>query len=139
MATWNKPKPLPLVVQQMHLKKQFPDARSRVNRNELLWIQDITPSPLSETYQVEIRHSLERSPRVVVLRPKLIAPEDRSLPHVYRGERLCLYYPGFGEWDSTMQIERTIVPWAAEWLLHYEIWLITGEWCGGGVHTKPRH
>lgn len=29
-------------------------------------------------------------------------------------------------------ISRTLVPWAAEWLLHYEVWTITGKWHGGG-------
>jgi hypothetical protein len=31
-----------------------------------------------------------------------------------------------------MSIADTIVPWTAEWLVHYEIWLMTGEWYGGG-------
>jgi hypothetical protein len=26
----------------------------------------------------------------------------------------------------------SIVPWASEWLFFYEMWLITGEWDGGG-------
>lgn len=39
-----------------------------------------------------------------------------------------------GEWKPRMKLADTIVPWAAEWLLHYELWLATGEWGGGGVH-----
>jgi hypothetical protein len=31
-----------------------------------------------------------------------------------------------------LSIADTIVPWTAEWLVHYEIWLMTGEWYGGG-------
>ena len=31
-----------------------------------------------------------------------------------------------------MLIADTIVPWTCEWLIHYEIWLATGEWHGGG-------
>jgi hypothetical protein len=52
------------------------------------------------------------------------------LPHVFGGEDLCLYYEG--EWTSEMALVETIVPWASEWLVHYELWLITGEWGGGG-------
>jgi hypothetical protein len=26
------------------------------------------------------------------------------------------------------------VPWLLLWLSFYELWLITGEWHGGGVH-----
>ena len=35
-----------------------------------------------------------------------------------------------------MLIVDTIVAWAAEWLLHYEIWLATGEWFGD---HEPEH
>lgn len=36
-----------------------------------------------------------------------------------------------------MFLAMKIVPWAAEWLLFYEIWTITGEWCGEGVgHSR---
>jgi len=31
-----------------------------------------------------------------------------------------------------MSIASTILPWASEWLFHYEIWRATGEWTGGG-------
>ena len=33
-----------------------------------------------------------------------------------------------------MYLAETILPWASEWLAHYEGWLYTGEWKGGGVH-----
>jgi hypothetical protein len=31
----------------------------------------------------------------------------------------------------------TIVPWACEWLLHFEEWLFSGEWDGGSLHLTP--
>ncbi|MDY0295864.1 MAG: hypothetical protein RB296_00975 [Acidobacteriota bacterium] len=34
-----------------------------------------------------------------------------------------------------MIIAKTIVPWASEWLIFYELWLATGEWLGGGIHA----
>lgn len=40
-----------------------------------------------------------------------------------------------------MLIADTYIPWAIEWLYYYEIWLVTGEWCGGGIHpttAKPK-
>jgi hypothetical protein len=33
-----------------------------------------------------------------------------------------------------MLLSTTILPWTAEWLMHYELWLISGHWSGGG-HT----
>jgi hypothetical protein len=41
--------------------------------------------------------------------------------------------PGSGEWTSKKCIAQTIIPWAIEWLFHYELWHLTGEWSGGGV------
>lgn len=35
-----------------------------------------------------------------------------------------------------MYVCDTIVPWTAEWLLNYELWLATGEWVGGGEHPQ---
>ena len=52
------------------------------------------------------------------------------LPHVFPGDNLCLHFPG--EWTPEKSIATTIVPWTSEWLLHYEIWVFTGKWTGGG-------
>jgi len=67
--------------------------------------------------------------------------DDPDLPHKYRVDKdrqeieLCLFYG----WDFTTQmlITDTIIPWTIEWLYYYEIWLSTGEWCGGGKHPSP--
>lgn len=71
-----------------------------------------------------------RAPGVTVADPALRAEDVESLPHVYAEDRLCLCYPW--QWDDGKLIARTIVPWAAEWLLHFEIWKATGTWHGGG-------
>ena len=34
--------------------------------------------------------------------------------------------------------KNTIVPWIADWLYYYEVWLFTGEWEGGGIHFDDR-
>ena len=47
-------------------------------------------------------------------------------------KRLCLYLPGSGQWTGEMVLATTVVPWAALWLYHYEMWHLTGEWLGGG-------
>jgi hypothetical protein len=31
-----------------------------------------------------------------------------------------------------MLLATTVLLWAAEWLMHYELWLVTGQWHGGG-------
>ena len=65
-----------------------------------------------------------------------------SLPHVWNHEKqvLCLFQEG--DWRPGLRLADSIVPWASEWLFFYEIWLVTGEWDGGGrwaaVPSRPR-
>jgi len=39
---------------------------------------------------------------------------------------------------QSMLIADTTVPWTAEWLANYEVWLATGEWHGGGEWPPRR-
>jgi hypothetical protein len=102
-----------------------------IKRGRLQWTGQIQPTPLSVTYVVRVGYAIgRRAPRVTVVHPELRAEEVESLPHVYAEDNLCLCYPW--QWDDGKLISRTIVPWAAEWLLHFEIWQATGTWHGGG-------
>ncbi len=62
--------------------------------------------------------------------------EGISIPHVFSDGSLCLHIPG--QWQSDMTIAEYIVPWIAEWLFYYEVWLATGEWLGGGALMSVR-
>ncbi|WP_176968657.1 hypothetical protein [Amycolatopsis xylanica] len=92
---------------------------------------ELQPTPVSRHYTVKIAHQPPFDPDVEVLAPILRLHRDaKGLPHVYPGNRLCLYEPG--EWKSNMLLASTVLPWAIEWLYYYEIWLAIGEWTGGG-------
>ena len=123
----------PLAVQQIRLCKLFPGARCCIQRSELVWEADLTPTELSETYRVRLTYKLGRVPRVVVL-TELERMGDCPLPHIYKDELLCLYLPGSGEWNRDAFLADTIVPWISEWLANYETWLFAGKWLGGGTH-----
>lgn len=129
-----KLKVLNLAVQQFLLKKQFPYSECRISRSELTWLGTLLPTPISSCYRVQLSYKLNGSPKVEVISPSLERREGKKPPHLYRGDRLCLYLPRIGEWNKNMLLSETIIPWTSEWLLHYEIWLATGEWCGGGIH-----
>ena len=126
-----------LIIQAINLKKDFPDsAVTRFGEDYLGWDYFLTPSPYSNTYQVRLIYKRDKGVKFYVVEPKLqVIENDSLLPHVYStpDQRLCLYYPGVGQWDATKLYVDTIIPWAAEWLLFYELWLITGKWLGGGV------
>lgn len=131
-----KVKNINLTVQTNNLKKLFPNSKFKSSHSCLIWIVELTPSEMSKTYEVRLTYKLGEKPVVEVINPKLIIPEGKSLPHVFSGNKLCLYLAD--EWRGDMLISNTIVPWISEWLLYYEIWLTTGEWLGGGVHLDRK-
>jgi hypothetical protein len=91
---------------------------------------------MSRRYTLRIAYRAGGVPDVFVLTPELtLHPEADVLPHTYPGDRLCLHLPG--RWSPHMYIAHATVPWTSEWLFYYELWLITGQWNGGG-HGEPR-
>ena len=121
---------LSLAQQAFALRSFFPAAATNLRATGLVWEGDLTPTPLSRDYTVRITYSLENYPRVVIVRPSLVADENGLLPHFYREGCLCLHEAN--EWDGSMLIADTIVPWTAEWLAHYELWKRSGRWYGDG-------
>ena len=130
-----------MIVQKLHLEKRFPGSKATTARDQqLTWEHTLTPSSLSNSYRVRVSYVRPGRIDVNVIEPKLaLATGKTSLPHVFSHaeQRLCLFRFKKFEWNANQLIVDTIVPWTCEWLLHYEIWLITGEWLGGGEHLEP--
>lgn len=118
----------------MHLRKHYPSAQCTIRRSCLRWIGTVHPTHLSDNYELELLYKLDSVPKVRVVSPMLEKRDGERPPHMYSADRLCLYLPRAMEWTREMVLATTIVPWASEWCMYYEIWLATGEWCGGGVH-----
>ncbi len=88
---------------------------------------------------MRVSYRLGSVPEVEVLQPRLQGLSNGSpIPHVYPGNRPCVYLPRSGEWNPSMFIGDTIVPWVALWLYYYEMWHATGQWLGGGVHSDDK-
>ena len=94
----------------------------------------VRPAEICAEYKIRISYDGGR-PIVTVLDPPLKKrPGNGRIEHTYDNERLCLYYPGRGEWTPKKLLANTVIPWISEWLYHYETWLAMGEWTGGGEH-----
>ena len=127
-----------LNVQQQYaaLKRYYPNAVMESDMHSFLtWEEILKSSPLGDDYRVRLTYKLGEWPKVYVKDPlPLLLPsgEDR-LPHVYSHseQRLCLFYGK--EWTAYRTIAYTVIPWAIEWLYHYELWLVDGIWKGGGT------
>ncbi len=101
------------------------------------WEGRLRPLDAAHDYLVNISYRLKRPPAVHVFEPSLVRNKNgEPVPHRYSDGGLCLYYPKYGEWRAHMSIAETIVPWTCLWLYHYEVWLATGEWLGGGIHHE---
>ena len=105
----------------------------------------VRPTPISSEYVLKVvfeqKSIASFSVYVDCPKPLKLAVGKDKLPHVYDGkkQKLCLYHPKKKEWNSTMLLSRTAIPWAVEWLYFYEIWLCTGEWLGGGEHPPSKN
>ena len=124
-----------LFEQAYRLGQDFPGSKATLRAGRLAWTGRLTPTPLSREYTVRIHYATRRSPRVILLDPRLEPAERDLLHHLYPNGDLCLHRSE--EWKSSMLITETIIPWTAEWLAHYELWKRTHEWYGdGGPGTK---
>ena len=127
---------LALVREARLLDGHYPHGQATLKAGMLRWTGELQPSEVSRQYRVDLRYTPPHPPRVLVRRPELVIDADGNLPHIYPDGSLCLHEPG--QWSPGDPIAETILPWACEWLLHYEFWRATGEWCGsGGNHTGP--
>ncbi len=101
---------------------------------------DIKPGTFGRTYRCLLKATPDgKFPTLLVLEPNLSQlAGGKKLPHIYphsgRGTELCLWFPKSRDWTPQMKFAETHIPWAAEWLYYFEVWLATGVWEGGGVH-----
>ena len=124
-------RPLTPAQQAYSLKLAFPNFRVIAARHELRFVGTLQPSPTSDRYTIEVEYKVPTQPCVRVVQPQLrLAAGRTKLPHVFKGNDLCLYLTG--EWRPDLKISEYIIPWISFWLFFYEVWLVTGEWLGGG-------
>jgi hypothetical protein len=131
-----KPRAANLARQLVWLQAGASCGEGSLRRSRLLWRVTVQPGALTATYRIEISYRLGERPRVFVLEPGLRTLDGKGAPHRFEDGSLCLNV--HGEWRPDMSLATTILPWAVEWLLHYEVWLATGEWQGGGVSHGPQ-
>lgn len=133
-----KEKRIRLTEQLISLRADYPSATCEIHKNTLFWSAKIQPTPLSREYSVRIVYKLGNPPHVWVFGKELQKLDDPGFPHKFdidlekQRVRICLYR--YREFSSAKFLSKTIIPWTIEWLYYYEIWLATGEWCGGGEH-----
>jgi hypothetical protein len=117
----------------LRLRAQFPSFHFSHTASGPVWRGELQPQEDSPIYRVRLDWRGTKSPRVLVESPAL----DTRVPHRYPDGSLCLYFPRDGSWTPQKYFADTIVPWTAEWLLFYELWLPTGKWFGPEAPHSP--
>lgn len=139
-----------LAEQSMRMQAAWPNLRCTMHGSgalaRLVCRGRLRPSGVTREYEIVVEYRLGAAPVAIVEHPVLIGRADqRGIPHTYLADgygplRPCLYYPRDGDWREDRALAWTIIPWLLEWLVEYEVWLVTGEWCGGGVdHGAVSH
>ncbi|MFD6165196.1 hypothetical protein ACFWFR_08395 [Oerskovia sp. NPDC060287] len=119
-----------LAVQALWLQRAFPEGTVRLQPSALVWRAHVRPLPSAGTYLLELRADGRTAPSIRVIDPDLVPDNHGRIPHVYEDGSICVAQAG--DWRRSMLFVRTVVPWALEWLVFYEMWLATGIWMGDG-------
>lgn len=127
------------------MSARWPELRVRLTNGDryLVWSGPLRGFQMN--YQVAVLwdyQNLGIAPYVFIDEPK-IRPRDggtfEDIPHLQfdsanpENSALCLFDPAGREWDATLLIADTTVPWASEWLHHYECWHLDGIWRGANA------
>lgn len=122
--------------QALDLARFYPGSEVKTGPSRLIWLGELTPTTICQAYKVRIDYTGYRRPNITVLSPRLVPPKGMKLKHVFAGDHPCVHM--HHDWDPSMSIATTIVPWLSEWLLHHEVYQATGTWTGGGHEPGPR-
>ncbi len=121
---------VPIGIQSALMRRHFPSFRYENRRRPPAWFGTLRPAEWSREFKIRIDHPApDRTPKVWVTAP----PVHPKAPHRYGDGSLCLDYPKDGReerWHPGAPLAWTVVPWTAEWLFYYELWLETGDWYG---------
>lgn len=133
-------------IQKHNMRKKFSKLiKKEFEGKNLLMILELQHSIDSHKFIVEVEYTEEhKKPKVFIEASQFNVDKLEDIPHKYgiknrRGKKyveICLYYKH--EWNRSMNISDTIVPWAIEWLYFYDMWLITKKWLGGGKHPTKK-
>lgn len=130
---------------QRHAELQalaLPAARMRLTHQRLTMDVELAPGAFGRLYTCRFIFERGSDPIVLVTNPDLkTLAQGKKIPHVYpwngSGTRLCLWWPKGREWSPSLKVAETLLPWTAEWLYYFELWLLTKTWEGGGEHPTP--
>lgn len=116
--------------QQALIEKNYSFLKCRIENKVLKCIGWITPPGASTSYKVLIEYVVGKEPKTTILHPEI---QHSHKIHMYRDHSLCLSFPPDMKWTDSSRIAELTIPWIAEWLVYYELYLVNG-----GVWEGPQ-
>ncbi len=126
-------------MQKWHLVTKYRKNLIKDNSNKKIDMDFlIKSSNCNSEYIIKIKQEkIYNTPKIFVLSPELEKYANEPIPHTYGMKRIkgkeylqiCPFYPE-DDWNETMIIADTVLLWSIEWFYFYEIWLVSGKWCG---------
>lgn len=114
------------MMQKREIENKFTFLKCRIE-NDTLVCRGIFQPENCNAYNVRIEFRAGCFPQVYIISPEI---KPNSDIHIYREGSLCLFYPGDMKWKDTTSIAENTIPWIFEWILFYELYLLTGVWEG---------
>ena len=125
----NLPIKIILIREKKLIESHYEFLKCDIKQNKLVCIGNVKPTKYSKEYSMKLVYNGLDAPRVYVVKPQIKYHHDI---HIYPKEgNLCLYHPETDNfnWDYRKDnVYDTIIPWALEWFVYYELFLITGKW-----------
>lgn len=120
-------------------------------RNSITAIVPIRKECGEPRYKLKIKIDSYGYCDVYIIEPKIKKFNGENPPHVYPSTskwneanqeydelKLCLYLPGNNEYSRYDKLIESVISWSIKWTEFYELWLLTGEWFGGGEHPSTK-
>lgn len=124
---------LAILLEKRLLKKHFPFLKFQILNGQLFCYGYFQPSEFSITYYYRVEWKPGVAPKVFPMNPHIEYDDEI---HIYKEGNLCLYYPKDFVYNvNSSHIHETIIPWAHEWFVFYELYLIKGRW----LHPYVEH
>jgi hypothetical protein len=117
-----------LCFQQQLLEAHCPFLSCSITNKVLVAIGWLQPNDCKVRYKIKIEYVAGHEPKSTILYP-IIEPARKI--HMYPDHSLCLHYALDMKWTEKIKIYQYTVPWIAEWIIYYEIYLLNGGYWEG--------
>lgn len=118
-----------LIREKKLIERHYDFLQCSISGNLLVCRGKVKPTSHSKNYEIKVVYDPKVNPKVFVVNPLIEYNDDI---HMFKNDKsLCLFHSETDNfyWDFRKHhLFDTIVPWTLEWLIYYELYLISGKW-----------